>query len=400
MDVEQLDTPEMAEFRREVRAWAIRNRPDNWQQRVRDNEDLRRPLFAECAARLREAGYLAPHWPREFGGGEYPIALQMVVRQELQAANFPPVTNGIGLHHAAATLMVHGTSTQQKHLQSILEGEIWCQGFSEPDAGSDLASLKTTALREGDTYVVNGQKIWSSGAQHADWCLLLARTNPGAPKHAGISVFMLDVKSEGVEVRPIRQASGSSEFCEIFLSDVRVPVDNRVGPENEGWRIAQTTLSTERASMIIGFQTEMASELNGLLAEAARGDTDGMAALDRPGVGFELAQRAAEVEVLGMLVERVVGQLVRHGEMGPEGSALKLFYSETFQRLSDLALRVRGMRSLETGAHEVNVAAMQVGSVNDHVRSWVHTISAGSNEIQRNIIAERVLGLPREPVPA
>jgi alkylation response protein AidB-like acyl-CoA dehydrogenase len=396
LDVEKLDTPKMAKFRREVRAWAAQNSPGDWRSAVRADEDDKGRLFADCAARLKQVGYLAPHWPREFGGGEFSLVDQMIIRQELQAAGFPPVTGGIGLHHAAATLIMHGTTEQQKHLQAILDGEVWCQGFSEPDAGSDLASLKTRARRDGDSYIINGQKTWSSGAQNADWCLLLARTDPAAAKHRGISIFMLDMTTHGVEVRPIRQASGASEFCEIFLTDVRLPVENRIGAENDGWKIAQTTLSTERASMIVGFQTEMAAGVDALCADAIQGDEQGRSTTGRPGARTELALRAAEVEVLGMLIEKVVGQLVRHGEMGPEGSALKLFYSETFQRLSDFAARTNGMMALEVGADDPGITSMALGSVNDHVRSWAHTISAGSNEIQRNIIAEKVLGLPRE----
>ena len=292
---------------------------------------------------------------------------------------------------------MHGTPEQQRHLEAILDGEIWCQGFSEPNAGSDLASLQTMRSRDGDAYVLNGQKVWSSGAHNASWCLLLARTDVDVPKHRGISMFMLNMSSPGVEVRPIRQSTGSTEFSEIFLTDVRLPVEHLIGPENEGWRIAQTTLSTERGSFVIEFHAQLHEGLEKLCREAAVTLLDtGSFAAQHGGIRQDLAECAAEVEVLGMLAEKVIGGLVRHGEMGPEGSILKLFWSETHQRLTGLAARIRGI------AADVDSGAPRSGWTSgdwliDHIGSWALTISAGSNEIQRNIIAERVLGLPREP---
>ncbi|MET0920565.1 MAG: acyl-CoA dehydrogenase family protein [Acidimicrobiia bacterium] len=399
MDVEQFDTPEMAAFRTEVRTWAEANAPGDWQNRFGPDQDEERQAFmAEHAAKLRDVGWIAPHWPVEYGGAGLNSSLQMVLKEEFQRVNFPPAASGIGFHHAAATLIMHGTPEQQEHLAAILQGEVWCQGFSEPNAGSDLASLQCRAVRDGDTYVLNGQKIWSSGAHHASWCLLLARTDPEAPKHKGISVFMLDMSLPGLEVRQIKQATGSSEFCEIFLTDVRVPADCLLGAENDGWRIAQTTLSTERGSMIIDNYIQLTKAIERLCREAATVTLEnGRTAIEDPAIRSELGDRAAEIEVLGMLAEQVVGKLIRHGEMGPEGSILKLFYSEMSQRLSELATRVRGVRAAvlpDSGAGEWGRAG---GSLNDHLGSWVWTIAAGSNEIQRNIIGERVLGLPREP---
>jgi alkylation response protein AidB-like acyl-CoA dehydrogenase len=292
-------------------------------------------------------------------------------------------------------LIIHGTPSQQEHLRAILDGEVWCQGFSEPNAGSDLASLQTRAERDGEVYVINGQKVWSSGAQYADWCLLLARTDPTAPKHKGISVFMLDMSLPGVEVRPIRQATGSSEFCEIYLTDVKIPVDHRLGAENDGWRIAQTTLSTERGSMIMENQIQLARSLERLCEEAQAMSESDAPLEELAGIRFEITKMAAEVEVLGMLVEKVVGQVLNHGDMGPEGSILKLFYSETLQRLTGLAARVRGAGAVITPKQQAGPGRSGSGTINDHLASWVWTISAGSNEIQRNIIGERVLGLPR-----
>jgi alkylation response protein AidB-like acyl-CoA dehydrogenase len=372
--------------------------PEDWRAWYQSASEADRQAFLdEYASRLREPGYLAPHWPVAFGGAGLTAAQQLVLKLELQRVKYPPVGGGIGFHHAAATIIQYGTPEQQKALERILHGEAWCQGFSEPNAGSDLASLQTRAVRDGDEYVINGQKIWSSGAMHARWCLLLARTDPTKPKHKGISVFMLDLQLPGIEIRPIRQATGGSEFCEIFLTDVRVPVDSRIGPENEGWRIAHTTLATERGSMIIENHSGLERALRDLCAEATRTPIGGgRMASDDSAIRAELAQRAAEVEVLGMLAERVIGQTLRDGEMGPETSIIKLFYSEALQKFTELAMRIRGLPSdIESDTPHFGYISNQW--MMDHIGSWVWTISAGSNEIQRNIIGERVLGLPRDP---
>jgi alkylation response protein AidB-like acyl-CoA dehydrogenase len=397
-----VDTPELAKFRAEVRQWAEANRPaDDWRSRLGSDGDATEAyleLQREYRGRLKEAGYLAAHWPKEYGGAGLSAGEQLVLKQELARVGIPPVDVGIGMHHAAATIMVHGTPEQKEHLKDILDGQIWCQGFSEPNAGSDLASLQCRAVRDGDEYVVNGQKIWSSGAASAAWCLLLARTDSGAPKHKGISVFLVDMKSPGLEVRPIRQATGGAEFCEIFFTDCRVPAANRLGPENDGWRISQTTLSTERGSMIMDNHRNLVAAINELITEMKTIEiAPGRTAWDDPGIRQELGERAAEVEALGMLTEQVVGQMLNHGEMGPEGSILKLFYSEIAQRFTGLATRVRGAASAVDPGPRGYFSTGPRSWFMDHIGSWVWTIAAGSNEIQRNIISERILGLPREP---
>ena len=395
--MEQFDDAELAALRDEIRSWLGANTPDDWESQVEGLAAHERAArFGEWAGRLRAAGYLAPHWPREVGGGGFSSAEQLVLKQELMRAGYPPVGGGIAFHHAAATIIKHGTTEQQRHLELILDGEVWCQGFSEPNAGSDLAALQTRAVRDGEEYVINGQKIWSSGAQQSQWCLLLARTDPDVPKHKGISVFMVDMSLPGIEVRPIRQATGGAEFCEIFLTDVRIPVSCRIGPENEGWGIAHTTLATERGSFIIENHAQLERSLRALCAEARTTPIGGgvMAADDR-GIRSDLAARAAEVEVLGVLAEHVVALTLRHGDMGPEGSIIKLFYSEALQRMTELGARIRGLPSaLEPDNQRWGASGSWLL---DHIGSWTWTIAAGSNEIQRNIIAERVLGLPREP---
>lgn len=229
---------ELAEFRATVRDWCARHVPPDWraaQTVVSDDEfvSFQKSWFAE----LRNAGYAVPHWPAEWGGG-MSVPQQIVLYQELAAHDAPRLVLAfVGIHHAASTLLAAGTAEQRRrHLPAILDGEIWVQGFSEPEAGSDLAALRTSARRDGDTFVVNGQKLWASGAMHADWCLLLARTDPDAPKRHGISYFLMDMATPGIEVRPIRNAVGESHFCELFLNDVAIPAANLVGPVNRAGR--------------------------------------------------------------------------------------------------------------------------------------------------------------------
>ena len=391
---------DLEHIRSAVRDWAVANTPPDWHAEL---STATRRQFRDFNIRqahlLRQAGLLAAHWPKEFGGGGFSFAEQLVIQEELVRADFPqPRLLEIALAHIAATLMAYGSPSQQRHLGAILDGEIWCQGFSEPDAGSDLASLRTRAVRTGDTYVVNGQKVWSSYADQASWCLLLARTDPAAPKHRGLSLFMLKLDSPGVEVRPTRQATGTEEFCELFLTDVRVPATHLIGAENTGWRMAQTTLATERAFNMLELQARLAVALREIATQAlVTPVAPGRMAADDDSVRQDLAARAAEVEVLGLLGQRLARQVERTGEVGPEGSIVKLFYSETLQKLTGLAVRIRGMAAMLDERREFATTWTSGHWMIDHLKSWNWTIAAGSNEIQRNIIGERVLGLPREP---
>ncbi|HEY3259408.1 MAG TPA: acyl-CoA dehydrogenase family protein, partial [Pseudonocardiaceae bacterium] len=318
-------------LRASVRAWLAANCPVGWHDELKTaTKQQFREFNVRQAQLLREAGLLAAHWPAEFGGGGFSFREQLIIQEELVRADFPqPRLLEISLAHIAATLMAYGNPEQQKHLSAILDGEIWCQGFSEPEAGSDLASLRTRATRIDDVYVVNGQKVWSSYADQASWCLLLARTDPSAPKHRGLSMFMLELDSPGVELRLTRQATGTEEFCEIFLTDVEIPVTHRVGDENAGWRMAQTTLSTERAFNILELQARLAVALDEIAAQARVTPIGGgRMAADDDAIRQDLAARAAEVEVLGLLGRRLARDVERTGEIGPEGSIVKLFYSE------------------------------------------------------------------------
>ncbi|MGE2714037.1 acyl-CoA dehydrogenase family protein [Mycolicibacterium litorale] len=379
------------DFRADVRAWCADHIPADWREKqtgVSDEEFVRfqKAWFAE----LHSAGYAVPHWPAEWGGG-LSVAEQIVLYQELAAHDAPRLVLAfVGIHHAASTLLVAGTDEQRRrHLPAILDGEIWVQGFSEPEAGSDLASLRTTARRTGDSFVVNGQKLWASGGMHADWCLLLARTDPDAPKRRGISYFLLDMTTPGVEVRPIRNAVGDSHFCEIFLSDVVVPAANLVGAENAGWQVAQATLGAERGMTML--------ELAERLANAGFRRLVRSCPVDDPIVADRLAQFECEITGLRGLCRKVVDGH-DSGAPGPaDASVVKLFYSELLQRLTDFAAEIGGLAAHTEVAKPMSSGWESGSWLLDFIGSWEWTIPGGSSEIQRTIIGERGLGLPREP---
>jgi alkylation response protein AidB-like acyl-CoA dehydrogenase len=384
-------TTDLEEFRVAVRTWCAEHIPPDWratQTGVDDEEFVRfqKWWFAE----LHAAGYAVPHWPRDWGGG-MPVAQQIVLYQELAAHDAPRLVLAfVGVHHAASTLLAAGTDEQRRrHLPAILDGEIWVQGFSEPEAGSDLASLRTTARRDGDSYVVNGQKLWASGGKHADWCLLLARTDPDAPKRKGISYFLLDMTTPGVEVRPIRNAIGDSHFCEVFLNDVSIPAANLVGAENSGWQVAQATLGAERGMTML----ELAERLGNagfrwLVASCDAAD---------PVIADRLAQFDIEITGLRGLCRRFVEQ-AEAGTAGPaDASIVKLFYSELLQRMTDFGAEVGGLPAHTTLVKSASSGWESGSWMLDFIGSWEWTIPGGSSEIQRTIIAERGLELPREP---
>jgi alkylation response protein AidB-like acyl-CoA dehydrogenase len=384
-------TADLDEFRTTVRAWCAEHVPVDWrtaQTGVDDEEFVRfqKAWFAE----LNSAGYAVPHWPREWGGG-LSVAEQVVLYQELAAHDAPRLVLAfVSIHHAASTLLVAGTDEQRRrHLPAILDGDIWVQGFSEPEAGSDLASLRTTARRVGDSYIVNGQKLWASGGKYADWCLLLARTDPDAPKRKGISYFLLNMATRGVEVRPIRNAVGDSHFCEIFLNDVSIPAANIVGAENAGWQVAQATLGAERGLTMLELAERLGNAGFRSLVQACRSDD--------PVVADRLAQ--FEIEIAGL--RGLCRKMVEDNEAGTAGPAdasiVKLYYSELLQRLTDFGAEVAGLK-VHTELAKPMSSGWESGSwVLDFIGSWEWTIPGGSSEIQRTIIAERGLGLPREP---
>ncbi|WP_319455994.1 MULTISPECIES: acyl-CoA dehydrogenase family protein [unclassified Mycobacterium] len=394
---------ELADFRAHVRQWCADHVPADWRAAQTGVSDAEFVAFQKAwFAELHQAGFAVPHWPREWGGG-MSVGEQIVLYQELAAHDAPRLVLAfVGIHHAASTLLVAGTDEQrQRHLPAILDGEIWVQGFSEPEAGSDLASLRTTARRDGDQFIVNGQKLWASGGLHADWCLLLARTDPDAPKRKGISYFLMDMTTPGIDVRPIRNAIGDSHFCEVFLNDVAIPAANLIGAEHQGWQVAQATLGAERGMTML----ELAERLSNagfrwLIDDCARVRADGTRPLDDASVRDRLAQFEIELTGLRGLCRNVVeGHEV--GGVGPaDPSIVKLFYSELLQRMTDFGTDVTGL-----AAHTVLTKPMSSGWESgawmlDFIGSWEWTIPGGASEIQRTIIGERGLGLPREPATA
>jgi alkylation response protein AidB-like acyl-CoA dehydrogenase len=390
---------ELDEFRAEVLDWCRTHVPAGWREAQTGASADEYVAFQQWwFQELRRAGYAVPHWPKEWGGG-MSAAQQMVLYQELAAYDAPrPRLAFIGIHHAASTLLHAGSDAQRRrHLPAILDGEIWCQGFSEPEAGSDLASLKTSARREGDRYVVNGQKLWASGALHADWCLLLARTDPAAPKRAGISYLLLDMRSPGIDLRPIRQAAGESHFCEMFLNDVEIPVSQLVGAENAGWQVAQATLRAERGMTMLELAERLANGFRWLLDTCGAARTDGTRALDDPVVQDRLAEFETELAGLRSLCRSLVERVDAGCAGAADASIAKLFYSELLQRMTDFGVEIGGV-----GAHGVLHKPLSSGWesgawVLDFIGSWEWTIPGGTSEIQRTIIGERGLGLPREP---
>jgi alkylation response protein AidB-like acyl-CoA dehydrogenase len=346
-----------------------------------DDEDwvARREYDTAWQRTLFDAGYAGIAWSKDVGGRGATPSEQLIFLEETENAGAPYVgVNFVGLLHAGPTLYAEATPQQKaQHLPRILRGdEVWCQGFSEPSAGSDLAALRTRAERDGDEYVINGSKIWTSHAQVADYCEMLVRTDPNADKHRGISWLIVPMDTPGIDVRPLRTMRGSSEFSEVFLDDVRVPVANRVGEENDGWRVAMVTFSFERGT---AFVSELLQSMQ-LVRELAK------VVGDDPTYRREIGHIVADFDALWALTKRNVSQAARTGVPGVGGSVFKLHYSETRHRLGELAMKV-----LERDGLSLD---------NKHVEGQIHaiaiTIAAGTSQVQRNIVAERVLGLPKE----
>ena len=392
---------ELEEFRAEVRDWCRAHVPADWRRAQTGGSGEEFVAFQKAwFAELRQAGYAVPHWPAEWGGG-MPVAQQIVLYQELAAHDAPRLVLAfVAIHHAASTLLAAGTDEQRRrHLPAILDGEIWVQGFSEPEAGSDLAALRTTARRQGENYVVNGQKLWASGAMYADWCLLLARTDPGAPKRRGISYFLMDMRSPGVDVRPIRNAVGDEHFCEIFLNDVVIPAANLVGPENAGWQVAQATLAAERGMTML----ELAERLGNagfrwLVQACSRPGAGGRRPIDDPLVQDRLAGFETEITGLRALCRSLVERHEAAAAGPADASIVKLYYSELLQRMMDFGVEIAGLPT-HTELRKPASSGWESGAwALDFLGSWEWTIPGGTSEIQRTIIGERGLGLPREPV--
>jgi alkylation response protein AidB-like acyl-CoA dehydrogenase len=350
--------------------------------------------LTEWQRTLAAGRWVGVHWPRQYGGRGASVVENYILQEELARVRAPEIIGRIGVNLVGPTLIRHGSEAQRQcYLQRILSAEdIWCQLFSEPNAGSDLTALRCRAERDGDVFVVNGQKVWTSYAQFARWGILLARTDAAAPKAKGISFFVLDMRSPGVSIRPLKQMTGTEEFNEVFLDHVRLPAEHLVGEINRGWEIAQTTLTHERGTS--PRQLVMHGILlRELLQLARRRRRDGAPAAADPVVRQRLAQACIEVELFTLHNWRTLTGVLRHGQPGPESSLVKLFWSEMSQRLHDAAMEVLGPHAQLVRGDARAVAGGR------WPRSYLYyraaTIFAGTSEIQRNIIAERVLGLPR-----
>ena len=403
------DTPEEARWRTEVREFIRTELPEELRPTAEGQRDRRAEggvaqaggPWREWTRRLAARGWIAPAWPKEYGGAGMSVMEQFVFNEEMAEARAPR-PGGIATGFAGPTLIVHGTEEQkQKYLPEILGGEVtWCQGYSEPGAGSDLASLQTRAVRDGDDYVINGQKIWTSGAHTAKWMILLARTDPDAPKHRGISYFIVDMKAPGITVRPLVNMADSHEFNEVFFDSVRVPRENLIGDENRGWYLAQTTLSFERSN--IGSAVGARQTVEDLV-RWARETTDGKSTLARnPAVRTELADRYIEAQTATLLSYKIISIQAKEGVApGHEASVAKLFGTELNQRVYRTAMKVLGLygqldRRMQQDERLAQWLPLRGRIQYMYQRSVANTIEGGTSEIQRNIIATRGLGLPRD----
>jgi alkylation response protein AidB-like acyl-CoA dehydrogenase len=407
-------SPAEEQFRERARSWLEAHKPHDPPPEA--DLQARRAYDLAWQREMHDAGWAGIAWPRRYGGRGATLAEQLVWYEEYARARVPePATLFVGLNHGGPTLIACGTEAQKEfHLPRILRGDVvWCQGFSEPGAGSDLASLQTRAVVDGSELVVTGQKVWTSFAQIADYQELLVRTDPAAPKHAGITWVICPMDARGITVRPIRTMASHLEFCEVFYDEVRIPIANVVGGLNDGWRVALSTLGFERGTAFLAHQVHLARTVDELIELARMTPLGGAdAAPDRTGrtrmaldddeIARRLALARAEVETLRAMTYRSVSRTAQAGAPSAEGSMIRLFYSELQQRVYALAMDILGSGILEWDASEGRSGgpdavrrSMRETWVFRYLLSFQSTIAAGTKDIQRNIIGERVLGLPR-----
>ncbi|MGI8553257.1 MAG: acyl-CoA dehydrogenase family protein [Dehalococcoidia bacterium] len=393
------DTPEEAIFRTEVRAFIDANLPKSWASaedvgRGEGEGSPEREAFTkQWRGSLARHGWLAAHWPKEYGGAGLTPGEQFIFNEEMAKARAPQV-GGMGVTMIGPTLILYGTDEQKaEHLPRITSGEVaWCQGYSEPGSGSDLASLQTRAVRDGDDYVLNGQKIWSSGAHRADWMFMLARTDPEAPKHRGISMLLMPMNSPGIQIQPLIDMARDHVFNQEYFDNVRVPVKNRVGEENRGWYVGATLLDFERSNIgaSIGLRHTV-DDISRFAHESSRsGSLPGRLTTS---IRAELAERAIEADIAKLISYRIISMQKRGQIPNYEASMNKMFRSETQQRIAQTGMKLIGLygnayRGSQYAALKGRISHMYLSSVSS-------TIAAGTSEIQRNVIATRGLGLPR-----
>jgi alkylation response protein AidB-like acyl-CoA dehydrogenase len=371
-------SPTEQAFRDELRGWLEDNHPGVEPKGDEEAFEFRR----EWQQKLYAAGYAGLSWPEEYGGRGATLVEQAIFGQEMALARAPSPANVLGLVMGGPVVIAHGTDEQKsRYLQPILSGdEIWCQGFSEPDSGSDLASLKTRAVKSNGDWVVSGQKVWTTYAQQAKWCMLVARTDQDAPKHQGLTYFLLDMEQDAVQVRPLRQITGEAEFNELFIEEARIPDDNVVGGVGNGWGVAITTLMHERAGLGAASAASVKIALGQLMELARERGVD-----DDPLIRQRIGQLYIEVEALRLNSWRGLTQIMKTGVPGPEGSLPKWQWSDANQDLTELAMDIRG----EEGPRRDSDWTYRF------LRSRANSIEGGTTEILKNIVAERVLGMPK-----
>jgi alkylation response protein AidB-like acyl-CoA dehydrogenase len=391
----------LEEFRAALRAWLQSVLPPAAElERQADLAGRDHPGFEKFQKwwmeELKKVGLWTPHWPVAAGGAGISLRHQIVIAEEMARAGAPKRSMFvIGLNHIPATLLPFGTPYQiEKYVAGAANGEVWCQGFSEPGAGSDLASLRTKAERQGDHYLINGQKIWSSQSMHARYCILLARTDFQVRKHAGISYFVMDMKAPGVEVRPIRQATERAEFSELFLTDVKIPVQELVGQENKGWTVAQATLASERGVIAFEETERRRHKMEKVLKSAVQANA---AWLKDSQLRREFARHLATLQG----VRRLIRELLDKNDRDPDSptvlpSVIKVAVSQMDKEFSNLLLRIRQVEGQFFAPERSDADGIPGNPMHDYLRSFAETIAGGTNEIQRNIISERGLGMPRE----
>jgi alkylation response protein AidB-like acyl-CoA dehydrogenase len=392
-------TPEQQSFRDEVRSWLSKNLPKDWSSKVQAASDVPREeaydFLRAWQRKMYEAGFVGLTWPKESGGRGLTFMEEMILQEEMALAKAPPVLNILAVGMAGPTINAYGTEEQKKRYPAKMLSceEIWCQGYSEPNSGSDLAALQTRAVKDGEYYVINGQKVWTSLAHIADWMMLLARTDPAAPKHKGITYFLLDMHAPGVTVKPLKQITGDAEFNEVYFDNVRIHESQILGGLNNGWAVGLTTLMYERLALGFGLQVRLRIALDGLVELARRSSKNGVPATQDPVTRQKLAQMWIDTEVFKYTGARAITKLLK-GEMpGPEASTGKMMWVEGHQRLQELAMELEGpyAQLMKGSRWAVENGLWQYG----FLRSRANSIEGGTTEIQKNIIGERVLGLPK-----
>jgi alkylation response protein AidB-like acyl-CoA dehydrogenase len=383
-------SPSEEAFRDEFRTWLEGNHPGEVPDEEAEGFEFRR----RWQAKLHEGGWTGISWPKEYGGRGATLIEQAIFSEEMVRANAPAPANVLGLVMGGPVVIYHGTDEQkERYLEPILSAkEIWCQGFSEPDAGSDLASLKTRAVKRDGGWVVTGQKVWTTLAHEAKWCMLVARTDPDAPKHQGLTYFLMDMEQKGIEVKPLVQITGEAEFNEIFMDEAYIPDENVVGGVGNGWGVAITTLMNERAGLAFAAQAALKTHIREAIELAQSTSRDGRTAAEDPVIRDQLAQLFIESEIFRITNYRGLTKIMKTGVPGPEGSLGKWQWAEVNQHLMELAMEIEGPYGQFADGSEYSLDG---DWQYQFLRTRANSIEGGTTDILKNIVAERVLGLPK-----